>query len=122
MRALALPLIALGLSGCLPQNQGLESQHKPIVEAGGAHVPGCPDWSSQGVDSAAGTDSNYGCATNANMAAMIANPADLVHGAAAAPGESSDVAVRAIKSWRTGTATTSSPAGASSSTTHGGPQ
>ena len=46
-----------------------------------ASVPGCPDWSrnsSQEYDS--NTSSNYGCATNANLAAMIANPEDLVHG------------------------------------------
>jgi len=91
---LALPLL---LGACLDQNLGLESQHKPIVSADGkASVHGCPDWSSQNTDSAAGTDSNYGCATNSNLAAMIANPQDLVHGATAAPGESSDVAVRAI--------------------------
>lgn len=46
-----------------------------------ASVPGCPDWSrdaSHEYDS--NTSSNYGCATNANLAAMIANPEDLVHG------------------------------------------
>ena len=46
-----------------------------------ASVPGCPDWSrdsSHEYDSNA--SSNYGCATNANLAAMIANPEDLIHG------------------------------------------
>ena len=46
-----------------------------------ASVPACPDWSrdsSHEYDS--NTSSNYGCATNANLAAMIANPEDLVHG------------------------------------------
>lgn len=47
-----------------------------------ASVPGCPVWSS---DSDANPNnalsSNYGCATNSNLAAMIANPEDLIRGA-----------------------------------------
>lgn len=46
-----------------------------------ASVPGCPDWSrdsSHEFDS--NTSSNFGCATNASLAAMIANPEDLLHG------------------------------------------
>jgi pilus assembly protein CpaD len=97
MRRVLILTLPLSLGGCLDQNLGLESQHKPVVTADGkAVVHGCPDWHSQNDDSAAGTDSNYGCATNANLAAMIANPQDLIHGAVAASGESSDVAVRAI--------------------------
>lgn len=46
-----------------------------------ASVPGCPDWSrDSSVDYDQNTSSNYGCATNASLAAMIANPEDLVHG------------------------------------------
>ena len=46
-----------------------------------ASVPGCPDYtrnSSQEYDS--NTSSNYGCGVNASLAAMVANPEDLVHG------------------------------------------
>lgn len=47
-----------------------------------ASVPGCPDWSAKSdFNPANGLSSNYGCATNANMAAMIANPEDLLRGA-----------------------------------------
>lgn len=52
-----------------------------VVSRMTASVPGCPDWSrdsSHEFDS--NTSSNFGCATNANLAAMIANPEDLVHG------------------------------------------
>lgn len=100
MRNALILLAALPLCACMEQNLGLESQHKPIVEAGRATVHNCPDWSSQGVDSAAGTDSNYGCATNANLAAMIADPDDLVHGHADT-GSQADVAMKSITAWRT---------------------
>lgn len=46
-----------------------------------ASVPGCPDYT--GIfqpDYRASTTSNFGCATNKNLAAMVANPADLVRG------------------------------------------
>jgi pilus assembly protein CpaD len=47
-----------------------------------AHVPGCPDWSaSSDSNFKNATSSNFGCATNSNLAAMIANPDDLLHGA-----------------------------------------
>lgn len=52
-----------------------------IVSRGRAYVPGCPDRSRMNEPTwVPHTDSNYGCATNTNLAAMIANPADLVRG------------------------------------------
>lgn len=52
-----------------------------VVTRLSASVPSCPDFSriSQ-PDYQASTTSNFGCATNKNLAAMIANPADLVRG------------------------------------------
>jgi len=53
-----------------------------VVSRMRASVPGCPDWSRNLANDFEGhTHSNYGCATNANLAAMVANPADLVRGA-----------------------------------------
>jgi pilus assembly protein CpaD len=47
-----------------------------------ARVPGCPDWSTKSSSSDQNaTSSNYGCATNSNLAAMVADPNDLVKGA-----------------------------------------
>jgi pilus assembly protein CpaD len=44
-----------------------------------ATAPSCPDWSKPEADEPDNaTSSNLGCATEANLAAMIANPADLV--------------------------------------------
>lgn len=46
-----------------------------------ASVLGCPDWSrNSSTELEANTSSNYGCATNTNLAAMIARPGDLVRG------------------------------------------
>jgi pilus assembly protein CpaD len=46
-----------------------------------ATVPGCPDYSrNSSTEFEAKTSSNHGCAMNANIAAMVANPADLVRG------------------------------------------
>ena len=52
-----------------------------IVTRSVATVPGCPDWSDD-LDSnyANATSRNFGCATNSNIAAMVANPEDLVRG------------------------------------------
>lgn len=44
-----------------------------------ATAPACPDWSKPEADEPDNTtSSNLGCATESNLAAMIANPADLV--------------------------------------------
>lgn len=46
-----------------------------------ASVPGCPDFSRVGQpDFENHTGSNQGCAINSNLAAMVADPMDLVHG------------------------------------------
>ncbi|HWK35851.1 CpaD family pilus assembly protein [Sphingomonas sp.] len=52
-----------------------------IVSRMSASVPGCPDHSRvSGNDFNGNTWSNYGCATNSNLAAMVARPEDLVRG------------------------------------------
>lgn len=51
-----------------------------------AAVPGCPDYSHpSGMTADASTSSNFGCATASNLAAMVADPADLVRGAPGSP-------------------------------------
>lgn len=46
-----------------------------------AGVPGCPDFSRYRSSEFEGsTNSNFGCATNSNLAAMVADPGDLVRG------------------------------------------
>ena len=52
-----------------------------IVSRMRASVPGCPNWSLPAQPNSQNrTTSNYGCAVNANLAAMVADPQDLVHG------------------------------------------
>lgn len=52
-----------------------------VVSRTTAQVPGCPDWSRPSTANLTGDAmSNYGCATNSNLAAMIADPRDLVAG------------------------------------------
>jgi len=80
-------------------NFSVDSVNQPVVSADRAVVPNCPNWKSAGVDSAAMTDDNYGCAINSNLAAMIANPLDLIHGKTSDVTDTSSAA-RAIKAWR----------------------
>jgi len=51
-----------------------------IVSRATASVPGCPIWEDEPVGAPERTASNYGCATNSNLASMIADPNDLVLG------------------------------------------
>lgn len=67
-----------------------------IVTRSTASVPGCPNWRGRAGNA---TSSNYGCATNSNLAAMIADPSDLVLGQAGS-GRSDGTAAKAIKVYR----------------------
>nr|WP_267395220.1 MULTISPECIES: CpaD family pilus assembly protein [unclassified Sphingomonas] len=52
-----------------------------VVSRMRAGTPGCPDWSRNAANEFdSNTSSNFGCAINANLAAMVARPEDLVHG------------------------------------------
>lgn len=53
-----------------------------VVSRTTASVPGCPDWSAKSDFSMSNrTTSNFGCATNSNLAAMVADKEHLVKGA-----------------------------------------
>lgn len=52
-----------------------------VITRSTASVPGCPDWSAKSdmnYDNA--TSPGYGCGINSNLAAMVANPEDLLEG------------------------------------------
>jgi pilus assembly protein CpaD len=52
-----------------------------VVSRSTASVPSCPDWSkTTEANYNSSNHSNYGCASNSNLAAMIADPEDLVRG------------------------------------------
>lgn len=65
-----------------------------------ASVPGCPVWDERTEQPSVNTSSNFGCATNSNLAAMVANPEDLIHGRDASTDGSATTAGRAIRTYR----------------------
>jgi pilus assembly protein CpaD len=73
-----------------------------VVSRTRASVPNCPNWSvpsQPNLENA--TMSNFGCGLNSNMAAMVANPEDLVHGREGSSLTDSTTATRAIGVYRT---------------------
>ena len=65
-----------------------------------ASVPGCPVYTTSDPLPTSYTTSNYGCATNSNLAAMVANPNDLVQGQDGGVDRSASTATRAIGTYR----------------------
>jgi pilus assembly protein CpaD len=52
-----------------------------VVTRSSASVPNCPNFSKETeANYSSATSPNYGCATNSNLAAMVADPEDLVRG------------------------------------------
>ena len=68
------------------------------IERGVAIAPPCPDWSKPPIDYSAQVSSNFGCANAANLAAMVADPADLLHAQPNARAEGS-MAAGAVQSF-----------------------
>ena len=72
-----------------------------VVSRRRAEVPNCPNWS---VASQPNYDnrnmSNYGCGVNTNIAAMIANPEDLIHGREGDVTSNVNAATRAVQYYR----------------------
>jgi len=72
-----------------------------IVTRRRAGVPGCPNWSRPSQPELNNQSTpNFGCSVNGNLAAMVANPEDLVHGREAAPVVDARTAVRAVDMYR----------------------
>jgi pilus assembly protein CpaD len=73
-----------------------------VVSRRRAEVPGCPNWS---VPSNPNWDnramSNFGCAVNSNLAAMVANPEDLIHGREGTGVGDTTTAAKAVQLYRT---------------------
>ena len=72
-----------------------------VVSRARASVPNCPNWSRPGAPSTANEMmSNFGCGVNTNLAAMIANPEDLVHGREGSGVGDNRTAVKALQYYR----------------------
>lgn len=71
-----------------------------IASRSTASVPGCPNWSDDEIAPSVNTSSNYGCSLNANIAAMVADPNDLVRGRTGSVNGGADTASRAVRVYR----------------------
>jgi pilus assembly protein CpaD len=72
------------LSDGAPVTQGYVNAGtaRVVVVRTSASVPGCPDWrDNSDTNFANATSHGYGCSINGNLAAMVADPSHLVHGA-----------------------------------------
>ena len=77
-----------------------------VVTRSRASVPGCPDWSdNQGMKLGNETDDGYGCAINSNLAAMVADPEHLLHGAESTGQTVVMSSTKAIQTYREATPT-----------------
>jgi pilus assembly protein CpaD len=72
-----------------------------VVSRSTASVPGCPSWRDRSeIDFVGGTSDNYGCAMAGNLAAMIADPRDLVQGRETDTDLRTATSNRAIKTYQ----------------------
>lgn len=90
-----------------------------IASRATASVEDCPDWSDPEIAPTVNTSPNYGCAVNSNLAAMIADPNDLIRGRQGSVNGSGSTAARAVRVYRDRTPTGTQPL-ASPSTRSGG--
>ncbi len=89
-----------------PVTQGVipSGSVRVIVSRTAASVPGCPDFSRTMLPEFGGnTHSNYGCGVNSTLAAMIADPRDLVQGRTETRLGDNTAAGTAIRNYRAGT-------------------
>lgn len=72
-----------------------------VVSRTRATMPTCPNWSGVSQPSYNNrTMPNFGCAVNGNLAAMVADPQDLVHGRSDLPGSDGFAGAKAIAMYR----------------------
>ena len=87
------------LSSGAPVTQGplQPGSVRVVVSRTRAEIPNCPDWSVPSNPNYNNrTMSNHGCAINSNLAIMVANPQDLIHGREGNPYVDADAATRGV--------------------------
>lgn len=83
-----------------------EGAVRVVVSRNRASVPGCPNWSEPASPNYQNRMiSNFACAVNGNLAAMVANPTDLVHGQESGAVVDPDTSAKAINVYRNKPAT-----------------
>lgn len=81
-------------------------QVRVVITRSTASVPGCPDWSAKSdMNYSNGLSPNHGCATNSNLAAMVADPQDLLEGRKGASETLINTSNKAISTFRDATPT-----------------
>ena len=91
------------VSNGAPISQGMlaPGSVRVVVSRTRASVPSCPNWSVKSQPNFANHSmSNFGCAVNGNLAAMIADPNDLLWGREGTGIGDADTASRAIRTFR----------------------
>jgi pilus assembly protein CpaD len=77
-----------------------------VVDRARASVPNCPNWSHPSERTLDNEQmSNFGCGVNGALAAMIANPDDLVHGREGSGVTDATTAAKAVDTYRKATPT-----------------
>lgn len=77
-----------------------------VVSRTEAHVPNCPNWSVPAQPNYSNSSmSNFGCGVNSNIAAMVANPEDLVHGHEGTGVSDARTATKPVGTYRNATPT-----------------
>ena len=87
LRVLALAGLALGIAGCSSTEPDSDDFYEPtahyerhpiIVTKSGAYAKDCGSWPKDLTETSRNAQyENFGCAQQANLAAMVANPRDL---------------------------------------------
>ena len=76
-------------------------QARIVLTRSSASVPNCPNWSAKSDANYNNAISpNYGCAVNGNLAAMIANPEDLIRGQTGTGETIVTTSTKAIQTYR----------------------
>jgi pilus assembly protein CpaD len=83
-------------AGAVPQGMV-----RVVVARTSATVPGCPNWSKAATPTFDNAQlSNFGCGVNSNLAAMVANPQDLVSGREGSGVGDTRTASKAVEQYR----------------------
>jgi pilus assembly protein CpaD len=93
----------MAVSDGAPVTQGMVQPGtvRVVVSRRRAVVPGCPNWSLPSEPNFSNRNmSNYGCGVNSNLAAMVANPEDLIHGREGAGTGDVNTAAKAVQYYR----------------------
>jgi pilus assembly protein CpaD len=93
----------MAVSAGAPVTAGMVQQGsvRVVVSRRRAVVPGCPNWSLPSEPNFDNRNmSNFGCGVNSNLAAMVANPEDLIHGREGSGVNDTDTAAKAVLFYR----------------------